>query len=86
MQTRARKEIRLARLDIGGRPHHNDDGTVLLPPHLHLYKEGFHDRWAIAPPSDKFTNLEDIQTTLGDFMRFCNIVSPPKILLQGGLI
>lgn len=86
MQTRARKEIPLARLDIGGRPHRNDDGTVLLPPHLHLYKEGFHDRWAIAPPSDKFTNLEDIQTTLGNFMRFCNIVLPPKILLQGGLI
>lgn len=86
MQTRARKEIPLARLDIGGRPHRNDDGTVLLPPHLHLYKEGFHDRWAMAPPSDRFTNLEDIPTTLRDFMRFCNIVLPPDILFQGGLI
>ena len=86
MQTRARIEIPLARLDIGGRPHRNDDGTVILPPHLHLYKEGFHDRWAMAPPSDRFTNLEDIPATLRDFMRFCNIVVPPNIWLQGGLI
>jgi len=86
MQTRARKEIPLARLDIGGRPHRNDDGTVVLSPHLHLYKEGFHDRWAMSPPSDWFTNLEDIPVTLRDFMRFCNIVEPPKIWLQGGLI
>lgn len=86
MQTRARKEIPLARLDIGGRPHRNDDGTVILPPHLHLYKEGFHDRWAMSPPSDRFTNLEDIPTTLREFMSFCNIVMPPIIRLQGGLI
>lgn len=86
MQTRARKEIPLARLDIGGRPHRNDDGTVILPPHLHLYKEGFHDRWAMAPPSDSFTNIEDIPATLSDFMRFCNIVLPPNIKFRGGLI
>ena len=86
LQTRARNEIRLVRLDLGGRPHRNDDGTVVQPPHLHLYKEGFHDRWAMSPPSDRFTNLEDILTTLREFMNFCNIVMPPIIRLQKDLI
>lgn len=86
LQTRARTKIRLARLDIGGRPHRNDDGTVIEPPHLHLYREGFHDRWAITPPPDKFSNLADLQVTLNEFMRFCNIVRPPDIWIQKGLI
>lgn len=86
LQTRARTDIRLARLDLGGRPHRNDDGSVVQPPHLHLYREGFHDRWAIPPPSDKFFNLGDLRVTLNDFMRFCNIVQPPHILIQKGLI
>ena len=86
MQTRARTKIRLVRLDLGGRPHRNVDGTMVQPPHLHLYREGFHDRWAITPPSDKFSDLGDLQVTLEDFMRFCNIVRPPHIRLQKGLI
>ncbi|MCY3574558.1 MAG: hypothetical protein OXG92_12490 [Chloroflexi bacterium] len=86
LQTRARVVIRIARLDLGGRPHRNADGTVVQAPHLHLYREGFHDRWAIAPPSDKFSDLEDLQVTLDDFMRFCNIVQPPDIRIQKGLI
>ncbi len=86
LQTRARTEIRLVRLDLGGRPHRNEDGTVVQPPHLHLYREGFHDRWAIAPTSDRFSDLGDLQVTLDDFMRFCNIVQPPDIRIQKGLI
>ncbi len=86
LQTRARTDIRLVRLDLGGRPHRNDDGTLVQPPHLHLYREGFHDRWAITPPSDKFSDLGDLQVTLDDFMRFCNIVRPPYIRVQKGLI
>ena len=86
LQTRARTEIRLVRLDLGGRPHRNEDGTVVQPPHLHLYRQGFHDRWAIVPPSDKFSDLGDLQVTLNDFMRFCNIVRPPDIRIQKGLI
>lgn len=86
LQTRARTEIRLVRLDLGSRSHRNDDGTVVHPPHLHMYREGFHDRWAIAPPSDKFSDLKDLQVTLDDFMRFCNIVQPPDIWIQKGII
>lgn len=86
LQTRARTEVRLVRLDLGGRPHRNDDGTVVHPPHLHLYREGFHDRRAIAPPSELFSDLGDLRVTLDEFMRFCNIVRPPDIQIQKGLI
>lgn len=86
LQTRARTKVRLVRLDIGGRPHRNDDGTVVQPPHLHLYREGFHDRWATAPPANSFSDLGDLQVTLDDFMRFCSIVEPPDIRIQKGLI
>ena len=45
LQNRGRKTVVLVRLDIGGRPHRNPDGTSIGSPHLHLYREGFADRW-----------------------------------------
>ncbi len=29
-------------------------------PHLHLYVEGFMDKWAIPIPSDKFPKADDL--------------------------
>src|SRR5690242_11611333 len=43
---RVRTIIILARLDIEGPPHQNPDGIDIPTPHLHLYREGFHDKWA----------------------------------------
>jgi len=78
-QTRARKVVILVRLDFGGPPHRNPDDDVILCPHLHVYKEGFADKWAVPVPIDKFPNLSDPWATLGDFQHYCNIVEPPKI-------
>lgn len=75
-QHRARKVIILARLDLGGAPHTNPDGAKLPCPHLHLYREGFGDRWAFPLPSE-FTNPKDLWHTLDEFMAFCHIVLPP---------
>ena len=36
LQTRTRKTIILARIDIAGPPHRNPDGEIILCPHLHL--------------------------------------------------
>ena len=36
-QTRARKAVILARLDLAGPPHRNPDGEEIGCPHLHLY-------------------------------------------------
>lgn len=78
-QSRGRQVTTLARLDFGGTPHRNPDGKDIGSPHLHLYREGFGDKWAIPVPLDQFPNLDDPWLTLDDFMRFCNVVEPPII-------
>ncbi len=82
-QKRARQVIVLARLDFGGSPHRNPDGEEMPCPHLHLYREGFGDKWAAPVPLDRFPNMGDLWETLHDFMQYCNVVEPP--LIQRGL-
>lgn len=78
-QNRARQIVILVRLDFGGRPHRNPDDQEVSSPHLHIYREGFGDKWAVPAPIDKFTNISDLWGTLEDFMRFCNITELPCI-------
>lgn len=79
MQNRGRQVVVLVRLDLGGAPHRNPDGEEISVPHLHLYREGFGDKWAVPVPADRFTNSADAWTTLEEFLRFCNITQPPHI-------
>lgn len=79
-QNRARQVVVLVRVDFGGAPHRNPDGTEVPCPHLHLYREGFGDKWAEPLPVDKFKNIGDLWLTLEDFMQFCNIVDRPAIV------
>ena len=83
MQTRARQIVVLVRLDLGGAPHRNRDGEEIPVPHLHVYREGYGDKWAVPVPADRFGNLADVWQTLSDFMGYCNITQPPRI--QRGL-
>lgn len=76
-QNRARHVVVLVRLDFGGRPHRNPDGEEIASPHLHIYREGFADKWAYPVPANRFTNIQDAWLTLQDFMQFCNIVEQP---------
>lgn len=69
----------LAKLDFGGASHRNPDGEEIGSSHLHLYREGFGDKWAFPVPPDSFSNLDDPWLTFTDFMRFCNIIQPPFI-------
>ena len=78
-QHRGRHVAILARLDFGGPPHRNPNDEEIGSPHLHLYREGFGDKWAFPVPHDSFPNLSDPWLTLEDFMRFCNIIQPPII-------
>jgi hypothetical protein len=77
LQNRARNTIILARIDFGGAPHRNPDGEEIPCPHLHLYREGYSDRWAYPAPGESFTNLDDHWQVLQDFMRYCNVTKPP---------
>jgi hypothetical protein len=78
-QNRARQVIILARLDVAGPAHRNPDGAELPCPHLHLYREGFGDKWAVSIPIDRFPHLDDLWETLQHFMVYCNIKQPPLI-------
>lgn len=82
-QIRARQKVVLARLDLSETPHRNPGGEKLASPHLHLYREGDDDKQAIPAPTDWFTELDNINKTLADFMNYCNIIEPPQI--QWGL-
>jgi hypothetical protein len=77
-QNRARTSVILARIDIGGSPHRNPDGQEIPCPHIHLYREGFDDKWAYPLP-EIFSNPGDSWKTLLEFMEFCNINQAPHI-------
>lgn len=80
--TRARKTVILARLDLGGPPHRNPDGVEIPCPHLHLYREGYGDKWADQVPP-LFGLMTDAFQSLQEFMTYCNITNKPDI--QRGL-
>lgn len=86
-QTRARECIVLARLDLDDTPHRNPDGEDVPGPHLHIYREGYGDSWAL-PLSDEryktiFSDPKNCIKTLEEFMRWCEIIDPP--CFHGGL-
>lgn len=77
-QNRARSTIVLVRLDFAGRPHQNPDSEEIPTPHLHIYREGFGDKWARPLLKELFPNINDPFETLIHFMEFCNITKQPK--------
>ena len=66
-QNRARKTIVLLRLDIGSAPHKNPDGEEIQSPHLHIYKEGYGDKFAYSLPSE-FISCKNASDYLKVFM------------------
>lgn len=91
-QERYQGIIILARLDVDGPPHSNPEvvniplpylepynGQSIPCPHLHLYVEGFAVRWAIPTSSDKFPRATDLDATLDDFFRYCNVIELPLV-------
>jgi len=78
-QNRARGVAILARLDFGGAPHRNPDDEEIPCPHLHLYREGYGDRWATPLPAERFSDAGDPWLLLLEFMQFVNVTVPPDI-------
>jgi hypothetical protein len=91
-QNRVRKAYILRRLDIDGVLHLNPEvenvpllilesynGKEIQPPHMHLYIEGFGERWAV--PADILMKVDgkDIYEIMFDFFRYCNVKQLPKI-------
>jgi hypothetical protein len=78
-QNRARQVIVLLRLDLEGPPHRNPDGAEIPCPHIHVYREGFGDKWANPALLERYVNTLDLFSTLDIFMQDCNITDPPNI-------
>jgi hypothetical protein len=79
-QNRVHQMIILVRLDLTGTPHKNPDDVIITGPHIHIYQEGYADKWAYPVSSDSFSDLTDQWKTLTDFMTYCNIVKEPNII------
>jgi hypothetical protein len=75
--------IILLRLDLDGPPHRNPDGKEIPCPHLHVYREGYGDKWATPAPTSWYADTSDLTSTLEEFMAHCNITTRPNI--QRGL-
>lgn len=78
-QTRARKAVVLVRLDIDGPPHRNPDGEEIGCPHIHLYREGYGDKWAYPLPDELKCVLDNPYNLLDKFMDYCHIIGKPII-------
>jgi hypothetical protein len=77
LQTRGRQIVVLVRLDIDGAPHTNPDGTRLAGTHLHLYREGYEDKWAQPLDLTRFRDVANPRLAFEDFCGFCNITAIP---------
>ena len=78
-QTRARKAVVLVRLDIDGPPHRNPDGEEIGCPHIHLYCEGYGNKWAYPLPDELKCVLDNPYNLLDKFMDYCHIIRKPII-------
>lgn len=97
-QNRVRKSIILRRLDIEGAPHSNPlveivprlipsgyNGVEIPTPHLHVYIEGYHHKWAI--PAQDIIDIanKDNFDILVEFFKYCNVINNPVILDNLGI-
>jgi hypothetical protein len=77
--TLSRHKVVLVRVDLFDHGHRNPDGHLIEGPHIHLYREGFGDKWAKSLPLDIFTDPRDLFLTLENFFFYCNVIDPPNI-------
>lgn len=78
-QNRARSVIVLARLDVDGPGHRNPDMTEVECPHIHLFREGFGDKWAFPAEEVLGPLTSDLFVAWLAFARFCNVVELPNL-------
>lgn len=75
---RYRQTIILLRYDNGGR-HTNPDGVSFDGPHLHIYREGFNDKFAHPISEGGILETDPMEEVLTKILHFCNIKGFPTI-------
>lgn len=68
------KDKGLLRIDVGGPPHTNPDGSIVPCPHIHIQQRdtGSWDAWATDIPA-VFGNVADRIETFTAFLQYCNV-------------
>jgi hypothetical protein len=72
-------ETCLIRLESHPRPHRNPDWTKVSGPHIHVYCEGYGDKWAHPIPTGRFLSIQDLYHTVLEFMGYCNVKTQPNL-------
>ncbi len=75
---RFRNAIVLLRYDAMGR-HTNPpeaDGVSFDGPHVHIYREGFDDKWAFPVSKIGLNGTDSIDEVLTGLLNYCNIEAP----------
>ena len=80
-QGRYQKDVTLLRLDIDGPENTNPDGCILPRTQLHIYREGFGDRFAIAVPPE-IKNTDDLIETLIEFLEYFSVSNTNKLEIE----
>jgi hypothetical protein len=75
---RHRQTIIMLRYDNGGR-HTNPDGVILEGSHVHLYREGYNDKFAYPISEIGITNSDSMEIVFNKIMQFCNVKKFPII-------
>lgn len=75
---RYRQTVIMLRYDNGGR-HTNPDGVTFEGRHVHLYKEGFNDKFAFPVSEIGVNDTDTMETVFNKIMHFCNINRLPNI-------
>ena len=75
---RYRQTIIMLRYDNGGR-HTNPDGILFEGPHVHLYREGYNDKFAFPVSEVKVTSTDTMEQVFKKLMHFCNVKQVPTV-------
>ncbi|HET8810816.1 MAG TPA: hypothetical protein VFM65_11205 [Flavobacteriaceae bacterium] len=75
---RYRQSIILLRYDNGGR-HTNPDGVSFDGPHVHIFREGFNDKFAFPVSELNINDTNSIDEVLDKLLQFCNVTKRPTI-------
>ena len=68
----------MLRYDNGGR-HTNPDEVMFDGPHVHLYREGYNDKFAFPVSEINVNEAEPIETVFNKIMLFCNVTRIPSV-------
>ena len=75
---RYRQTIVLLRYDNGGR-HTNPDGQFFDGPHVHLYREGYDDKFAFPIFEIGVSPSDSMEEVFKKIAQYCNIITIPTI-------